>query len=138
MAGRRSVTPLIALDAVVVDTETTGLDPRKAWIVEIGAVRLVAGRLQPNAAFRRLLHPGEPIPKAAIGIHGIDDAVVADAPAFADIWPELSSLIGDAVVIGHALGFDLAVLKRECERAGIGWTPPAHSRYAASCRSGRA
>ena len=49
MAGRRSVTPLIALDAVVIDTETTGLDPRKAWIVEIAAVRLVSGRLQPKA-----------------------------------------------------------------------------------------
>ena len=50
--------------------------------------------------------------------------MVADAPAFADIWPELSSFIGDAVVIGHALGFDLAVLKRECERAGIDWARP--------------
>ena len=124
MAERCSVTPLIALDAVVIDTETTGLDPRKAWIVEIAAVQLVAGRLQPKAAFRRLLNPGEPIPKPAIGIHGIDDPAVADAPAFADIWPELSSFIGGAVVIGHALGFDLAVLKRECERAGIGWTRP--------------
>ena len=138
MAGRRSVTPLIALDAVVIDTETTGLDPRKAWIVEIAAVRLVAGRLQSKPAFRRLLRPGEPIPETAIGIHGINDAAVADAPAFADIWPELSSFIGGAVVIGHALGFDLAVLKRECERAGIDWSAAAHSRYAASCRSGRA
>ena len=63
MAGRRSVIPLIALDAVVIDTETTGLDPRKAWIVEIAAVRLVAGRLQSKPAFRRLLRPGEPIPE---------------------------------------------------------------------------
>jgi CBS domain-containing protein len=124
MAGRRSVTPLIALDAVVIDTETTGLDPRKAWIVEIAAVRIVGGRLQPEAAFRRLVRPSEPIPKLASGVHGIDDAAVADAPVFADIRPELSAFIGDAVVIGHALGFDLAVLKRECERAGLGWTRP--------------
>jgi CBS domain-containing protein len=124
MVGRHSVTPLIALDAVVIDTETTGLDPRKAWIVEIAAVRLVAGRLQPKPEFRRLLRPGEPIPETAVSIHGINDAAVADAPAFADIWPELSSFIGGAVVIGHALGFDLAVLKRECERAGIGWVRP--------------
>jgi DNA polymerase-3 subunit epsilon/CBS domain-containing protein len=124
MAGRRSVTPLIALDAVVIDTETTGLDPRKAWIVEIAAVRLVGGHLQPQAVFRRLVRPGEPIPELASRIHGIDDAAVVDAPAFADIWPELSAFIGGAVVIGHALGFDLAVLKRECERAGIDWTRP--------------
>lgn len=124
MAGRRGVIPLIALDAVVIDTETTGLDPRKAWIVEIAAVRLVGGRLQPEAVFRRLVRPGEPIPKLATGIHGIDDAAVADAPAFASVWPELAAFIGDAVVIGHAIGFDLAVLKRECERAGIAWSPP--------------
>jgi DNA polymerase-3 subunit epsilon/CBS domain-containing protein len=124
MAGRRSVTPLIALDAVVIDTETTGLDPRRAWIVEIAAVRLVGGRLQPKAVFRRLVRPGELIPQLASGIHGIDDAAVADAPAFADIWPEFSAFIGEAVVIGHALGFDLAVLKRECERAGIDWARP--------------
>ena len=41
-------TPLIALDAAVIDTETTGLDPAKARIVEIAAVRLVAGRLAPD------------------------------------------------------------------------------------------
>lgn len=124
MAGRRGVIPLIALDAVVIDTETTGLDPRKAWIVEIAAVRLVGGQLQPEAAFRRLVRPGEPIPKLATEIHGIDEAAVADAPAFAGVWPELAAFIGDAVVIGHAIGFDLAVLKRECERAGIAWSPP--------------
>ena len=123
MAGR-SIVPLIALDAVVIDTETTGLDPRKAWIVEIAAVQLVAGRLRPKAVFRQLIRPGEPIPNVAIGIHGIDDAVVADAPTFADVWRELSNFIGGAVVIGHALGFDLAVLKRECERAGIDWVRP--------------
>jgi CBS domain-containing protein len=124
MAGSRSVTPLIALDAVVIDTETTGLDPRKAWIVEIAAVRLIGGRLQPKAVFRQLVRPGEPIPEQATGIHGIAEAAIADAPAFADVWPELSAFIGDAVVIGHALGFDLAVLKRECERAGVDWTRP--------------
>lgn len=124
MTGRRGVIPLIALDAVVIDTETTGLDPRKASIVEIAAVRLVGGQLQPEAAFRRLVRPSEPIPRLATEIHGIDEAAVADAPAFAGVWPELAAFIGDAVVIGHAIGFDLAVLKRECERAAIAWAPP--------------
>ena len=68
--------------------------------------------------------PASRFPRLATESIGIDDAAVADAPAFADIWPEFSSFIGGAVVIGHALGFDLAVLKRECERAGIGWIRP--------------
>ena len=124
MAATSNPTPLIALDAVIIDTETTGLDPAKAWIVEIAAVRFVGGRLDARAPFRRRLRPGAPIPAIATRIHGIDDAAVATAPAFADIWPEFSAFVGNAVVIGHALGFDLAVLKRECERAGIAWVRP--------------
>jgi len=116
-----NATPLIGLDAVVIDTETTGLDPRKAWIVEIAVVRLGNGRLDTDAPFRRLVRPGKPIPRQATRIHGIDDAAVATAPPFAEVWPELSSRIDGAIVIGHSVGFDLAVLKRECERARIVW-----------------
>jgi CBS domain-containing protein len=119
-----SATPLIALDAVVIDTETTSLDPRKAWIVEIAAVRLAGGRLDTKAPYRRLVRPGEPIPVEATRIHRIDDAAVADAPGFAGIWQQLSAYLGGAVMIGHTIGFDLAVLKRECERAGMAWTRP--------------
>ena len=64
------------------------------------------------------------IPAQATRIHGIDAAAVADAPRFAEAWPELSALIGDRVMIGHAVGFDLTVLTRECERAGLPWTRP--------------
>ena len=116
-------TPLIALDAAVIDTETTGLDPRSARVVELATVRIVGGRLD-GASFRRLIHPGEPIPPAAAAVHGIDAATVADAPSFAKVWPEFLAALGDAVVIGHTVGFDLAVLKSECERAGLAWRPP--------------
>ena len=82
MAVVGSTTPLIALDAVVIDSETTSLDPAKARIVEIAAVRLTAGRVDSADPFRRLVRPDEPIPAAAIAIHHIDDGKVADAPAF--------------------------------------------------------
>ncbi len=124
VANAGSATPLIALDAVVFDTETTGLDPRKARLVEIGAISLVGGRLQDDASFRRLVNPGEPIPAVAARIHGIDDAAVADAPEFRELWPEVSSLLQSPVLIGHSIGFDLAVLKKECGRAGIPWPRP--------------
>jgi DNA polymerase-3 subunit epsilon/CBS domain-containing protein len=112
-----NATPLIALDAIVIDTETTGLDPADARIVEVGAVRIQGGRIL-DGAYGHLVHPGIPIPKASTAIHHIDDNKVAGAPAFAEIWPELRNLIGDSIVIGHTIGFDLAVLKRECQRAG--------------------
>jgi DNA polymerase-3 subunit epsilon/CBS domain-containing protein len=116
--------PLIALDAVVLDTETTGLDPASARIVEIGAVRLAEGRVDTENAFHSLVRPGVPIPAAASRIHHIDDAKVADAPPFPEVWQRLGSFIGDAVVIGHSLGFDLAVLKRECERSNLQFEQP--------------
>lgn len=124
MAIVSNATPLIALDAVVIDSETTGLDPAKARIVEIGAVPLKGGRLREDLALRKLVHPGEAIPPAATAIHKIDDAAVASAPRFADVWPEFAALTSGSILIGHTLGFDLAVLKRECERANLRWVAP--------------
>lgn len=124
MATVNNATPLIALDAVVIDTETTGLDPTKARIVEIGAVPLMAGKLDRRAALRRLVNPGVPIPEATTAIHHIDDAAVASSPGFAAVWPDVAATLSGSVLIGHTLGFDLAVLKRECERTGLSWTAP--------------
>ena len=124
MALEKNATPLMALDAFVIDTETTGLDPAKARIVEIAAVPLKGGRLDEGAALRRLINPGEPIPPASTKIHHIDDRAVADAPGFAAAWPEFAAALSGAILIGHRLGFDLAVLKRECARAKLPWVAP--------------
>jgi DNA polymerase-3 subunit epsilon/CBS domain-containing protein len=124
MTMASSATPLIALDAVVVDTETTSLDAAKARIAEIAAVRIAHGQVDLKAPFRTLVRPDGPIPPSATRIHGIDDAAVARARPFRHIWPALKDFIGEAVVIGHSVGFDLAVLKSECERAGLPFVRP--------------
>ena len=117
--------PLLSLDAVVIDTETTGLDPRKARVIELAGVRLSGGKLAGEGAFRQLLRPGrEKIPAETTRIHGIDDAMVAQSPPFADIWPDFHRFLGQAMVIGHTVGFDLAILKRECDLAGLPWQRP--------------
>jgi CBS domain-containing protein len=119
-------TALLALDAVAIDTETTGLDPRKARIVEFGAVRIAGGRIDPASELRLLIDPGEPIPDASSQVHGIRDADVAGAPDFAAAWPRIGAAMQDTVLVGHTIGFDLAVFARECERAGLAWeAPPA-------------
>ncbi|MEH2494869.1 CBS domain-containing protein [Bradyrhizobium sp. AZCC 1678] len=119
------VVPLLSLDAVVIDTETTGLDPRKARVIELAAVRLSAGKLVAGDKFRQLLRPaGQSIPAETTRIHGIDDAMVAGSPLFSDVWPRFTAFLGQAVVIGHSVGFDLAVLRRECDLAGLPWTRP--------------
>ena len=117
--------PLLSLDAVVIDTETTGLDPRKARVIELAGVRLSVGKLVAGDLFRQLLRPaGESIPAETTRIHGIDDAMVAESPLFADVWPRFNMFRGEAVVIGHTVGFDLAVLKRECDLASLPWIRP--------------
>jgi CBS domain-containing protein len=124
MPAISNATPLMALDAVVIDTETTSLDPAKARIVEIAAVRLTGGRVEIDDAFVRLVRPDEAVPASAVAIHHIDDAKLASAPGFGQVWPELLAFIGNAVVIGHTLGFDLAVLKRECAREDARFSRP--------------
>jgi CBS domain-containing protein len=121
MVDRTSVAPLIALNAVVVDTETTGLDPATARVIEVGALRLTGGRLADTPPLRRLIRPDIMIPADSTRIHGFTDGAVADAPQFSAVWPELEGYFGDTVLIGHSIGFDLAVLERECVRAKIPW-----------------
>jgi DNA polymerase-3 subunit epsilon/CBS domain-containing protein len=119
-----SETPLMSLSAVVVDTETTGLDTRVARIVQIGGVRLSKGRVCELDAYDRLVNPGLPIPTETTKIHHITDAHVADAPAARDVLPHFRDWCGTAIVLGYSIGFDLAVLEAEHGRAGLAWQPP--------------
>jgi DNA polymerase-3 subunit epsilon/CBS domain-containing protein len=119
-----NATPLITLDAVALDTETTGLDVAKDRIVEIGALRLRGAQLKIDGPFRRLVQPGIPVPKQVLPIHGIDDAALIGAPSFREVWPLLRDYLRDDVVIGYATGFDLALLKHEVQRVDQAWAPP--------------
>ncbi len=116
--------PLLSLDAVAFDSETTGLDTGKARMIQLGAVRVVHGTVARDQYFDELIDPGEPIPDESRAIHGISDADVAGARGFAEVVADFDAWRGDAVLIGYASGFDLAMLKREKELAGIEWTPP--------------
>ena len=95
--GNMPSTPLLALDSVVVDTETTGLDARTARLVQIGAVRLGGGSLDKSERFEQLVDPGVPIPAIASAIHGIKDEHVGNAPSFSAIAPEFEAFIGSSV-----------------------------------------
>ena len=121
MPGASYSTSLLALDAIVLDTETTGLDARTARIVQIGALRFAGGSLRAAERFEKLVNPGSPIPKTATAIHGITDEMVATAPTFREIAPALEEFTGRAIVIGHTIYYDLAVLEREYSLAGRSW-----------------
>ncbi|HEX5999981.1 MAG TPA: DUF294 nucleotidyltransferase-like domain-containing protein [Hyphomicrobiaceae bacterium] len=111
-------TPLIALDAIALDTETTGLDARSARLIQIAALPMAAGRMRRADRFEHLINPGVPIPKASTEVHGITDSEVAEAPTFGDIAGNLEAYIGRAIVIGYAIHHDVAILEREFGLAG--------------------
>lgn len=111
--------PLVALDAVVFDTETTGLDPAEARLLQIGAVRIEGGGLNLASRFECKVNPGVPIPPATTKIHGLDAEILKDAPRYPAVHPEFSAFMGDSVLIGHNIGFDLAILSRESRLAGL-------------------
>ncbi len=117
-------TPLIALEVVVLDTETTGLDVRQDRVVQIGAVRMRGAEPLAEDAFDRIVNPGRPIPPVASRVHGLTDADVAAHPPFAAVAPELQAWLGDSVVVGHSIHFDLAVLRHEAQRHGVPWRDP--------------
>lgn len=117
-------TPLAALAGLVFDSETTGLDVMNDRIVSVGAVLVNGGHVAPGLNIDRLVNPAMPIPPRSTAIHGITDEMVADAQPFAQVWQDLQGPFAERVVIGHNIGFDLAVLKHEAERAGLAWQTP--------------
>ncbi|MCC2687581.1 MAG: polymerase subunit epsilon [Rhizobiaceae bacterium] len=117
-------TPLIALDATAVDTETTGLDSARARIVALGAVGISRGKVADERTLDLLVNPGEPIPGAAARIHGITDDRVRDANGFPAAFGRLLEFAGSSVLVGYSIGYDLAVFDRECRRAGLPFDKP--------------
>ena len=108
-----ALTPLSELTCVAFDTETTGLDTARDAIVQIGAVRLLGGRILPGERFETLVDPGRPIPPASSRIHGIDDAAVGGAPDAATALAGFHGFARGAVLVAHNAPFDLAFLKRQ-------------------------
>ncbi len=120
-------TPLAQLPLVAIDCETTGLDPRRDRIVSIAALPIHEGLQVADApSLDMIVDPGVPIPALATSIHGMDADSVAGAPSFAQAHPLIVEAIAGSVVIGHHVGFDLAILAREAKRAGLSWVEPPH------------
>jgi DNA polymerase-3 subunit epsilon len=120
----RAETPLSELSVVVLDCETTGLNVALDRIVSLAAVRVQGTRIVAGETLDLLVNPGQPIPPAATAIHGITDAMVFEQPSLALQWPHIEAALRDCVVVGHNIGFDLALLEIELRRAGIRWRRP--------------
>ena len=101
---------------IVLDTETTGLDPHKGdRVVEIGCVELL-NRFPTGRSFHRYLNPQRDMPAEAFAVHGLSADFLRDKPLFEEIVEELLEFLGDAPLVIHNAAFDHAFLNAELER----------------------
>lgn len=101
---------------VVLDTELTGLDPKRDSIVSIGAVRMAGGRILMGETFYRMVKPETEMTSASVVIHQITPSDVDDMPGVEAALSELTYFIGDAVVVGHFISLDMSFLNRGMKR----------------------
>ncbi len=103
---------------IVLDTETTGLDPRNGdRLIEIGCVELF-NRIPTGREFHRYINPERVVPAEAEAVHGLSTAFLLDKPLFAAVADELLSFLGSDILIIHNAAFDVGFLNAELERLG--------------------
>ncbi len=122
--GPLDTRPLHQLTYTVLDTETTGLLPHKDEIVQIGAVRIVNGRIIDGEEIDQLVDPGLPIPASSTRVHGVCDAMVAGHPDIAVAGRAFHDFARGSVIVAHNAPFDMAFLHRHKARMGVVWDHP--------------
>jgi DNA polymerase-3 subunit epsilon len=101
---------------IILDTETTGLDPlRGDRLVEIGCIEIF-NRMPTGQTFHRHLNPEREMSAEAYAVHGLSSDFLAGKPLFADVVEEFLEFIGDAPLVIHNASFDIGFLNAELER----------------------
>ncbi len=112
---------------IVLDTETTGFDPKTGdRLIEVGCIE-IEDLLPTGRTFHRFINPERLIPPDAIKVHGITDDKVKDAPKFHEVVDDLMEFLGDAPLIAHNANFDRNFIDFEIGR--IGRKPPPQDRW---------
>jgi len=107
---------------VLLDLETTGAHPERDRITEIALLRFEGGRLVER--WQSLVRPDVPIPPLIERLVGITNAMVADAPPFEALAPELLPRLADAVLVAHNARFDYGFLRQAFRRCGLAFESP--------------
>ncbi len=108
-------TPLHDVTFCVIDLETTGGNRNDDMITEVGAVKVRGGEI--IGTFQTLVNPGRAIPPQITVLTGLSDVLVAAAPRIESVLSSLIEFVGDAVIVGHNVGFDVGFLRAACIRA---------------------
>jgi DNA polymerase III subunit epsilon len=104
---------------IVLDTETTGLDPADGHrVLEIGAVEIVHQSLT-GKVFHTLINPERDVPQDAVRVHGHSSAVLKEKPVFASIVDGFLAFIGDSKLVIHNADFDVRFMNAELARLGL-------------------
>ncbi|MBI3902078.1 MAG: DNA polymerase III subunit epsilon [Nitrosomonadales bacterium] len=104
---------------ILLDTETTGLDPKQGHrVIEVAAIE-ISNRKVSERRFHRYLNPEREIDAGAAEVHGLTLERLHDEPKFAEIAPALLEFIGGAELIIHNAPFDVGFLNKELELAGL-------------------
>ncbi|MCK6426786.1 MAG: DNA polymerase III subunit epsilon [Burkholderiaceae bacterium] len=116
---------LVDLVYTVFDTETTGLNPSEGdEIIQIGATRVLNGKLIRQESFEQLVDPCRPIPAASIPIHGIQPEMVQGQPTIDQVLPAFHAFANETVLVAHNAAFDMRFLQLKEERTGLRFDHP--------------
>ncbi|MEO8122931.1 MAG: exonuclease domain-containing protein [Burkholderiales bacterium] len=116
---------LTELSYTVFDTETTGLSPSQGdEIIQVGATRIVAGKLRREESFEQLVDPQRSIPAAGIPIHGITPDMIVGQPTIATVLPAFHAFAQDTVLVAHNAAFDMRFLQLKEEATGVVFDQP--------------
>jgi DNA polymerase-3 subunit epsilon len=123
--GELGARALAELTYTVFDTETTGLNPSEGdEIIQIGAVRIVAGKLRRQDSFEQLVDPERALSEAGIAIHGIHPEMLKGQPTIDTVLPAFHAFCADSVLVAHNAAFDMRFLQLKEERTGVRFAMP--------------
>ena len=107
---------------VVLDTETTGLNPADHRIVEIGCVELI-NHIATGREYHAYVNPERDMPAEAEAVHGLSSAFLSDKPVFSALADDVVAFIGNAPIVAHNAGFDVGFINAELKRLGRAGLP---------------
>lgn len=106
---------------IVLDTETTGLDPKSGHrLVEIGGVELV-NRFPTGRTWHHYMNPERDMPDEAFQVHGLSAEFLSDKPLFSELAEDFLTFVDDATLVIHNAPFDMGFLNHELQ--GLGYSP---------------
>ncbi len=104
---------------IILDTETTGLDPKSGdRLVEVGCVELL-NRIPTGREFHRYINPERDVPAEAVAVHGLSGTFLEGKPLFAHVVEEFLGFIGEDSLIIHNASFDIGFLNAELGRISL-------------------